>query len=77
MAAQERSLKISQEVQSLKHELHRQQTELTSSRLEVEDLKANNTRLCELNKECTSRYLNAEKLTAQAKTAKSQLEVIH
>jgi hypothetical protein len=68
-------LKISQEVQSLKHQLHRQEMELESSRLEVEDLKANNTQLCELNKQCTSRYLNADKAAAEIKTTNSQLKV--
>lgn len=73
--AQERSLKSSQEINSLRHQLHQAETELHSSRLEVEAFRSDNATLRETLQEFHASRIGADRKTAETMAANSRLEV--
>lgn len=68
-------MKSTQDLNNLMHALHRVQTELESSRLEVQTYMKDNTKLRETMKEFHASKIAADRKSADLHTVNSKLEV--
>ena len=68
-------MKSTQDLNNLMHALHRVQTELESSRLEVQTYMKDNTKLRETMKEFHASKIAADRKSADLHTINSKLEV--